>query len=152
MPKEVIKLDKYLKFLNESGIGKFLDSIHKKIPFEKGGRPKYNSFNLFATILYSFIWSNGTLRTIENQCKYDLRFVYLMDNEQPTYQVFANYINDYIVPNSDTIFSIITKHIFVTINLDMNTSFLDGSKFEANCNKYKFVWKPLLNLEIIIEI
>ena len=34
------------------------------------------------------------------------------------------------------------KAIFRTCSVPMNTLFLDGSKFEANANKYKFVWKP----------
>ncbi|WP_282196132.1 hypothetical protein [Turicimonas muris] len=34
------------------------------------------------------------------------------------------------------------KRIFSECGKDMDTLYLDGSKFEANANKYKFVWKP----------
>ena len=36
----------------------------------------------------------------------------------------------------------ITDAIRDECNIDFNTAFLDGSKFEADANKYKFVWKP----------
>ena len=38
----------------------------------------------------------------------------------------------------------ITKAIFDEYKLEMNNMYLDGSKFEANANKYKFVWKPTI--------
>ena len=40
------------------------------------------------------------------------------------------------------IFATIMKRIFSECGKDMDTLYLDGSKFEANANKYKFVWKP----------
>ena len=30
-----------------------------------------------------------------------------------------------------------------SINLDISDQYLDGTKLEANANKYKFVWKPV---------
>ena len=38
--------------------------------------------------------------------------------------------------------SLITKSIFLECGLSMDDAFIDGSKFEADANKYKFVWKP----------
>ena len=65
-----------------------------------------------------------------------------MGNETPSYRTIGNFINDYIVPSRDKFFSLITKEIFRTCNLKMDKAFVDGSKFEADANKYKFVWKP----------
>ena len=36
----------------------------------------------------------------------------------------------------------ITKTIIEEFNLDISNQYLDGTKIEANANKYKFVWKP----------
>lgn len=65
-----------------------------------------------------------------------------MENETPTYKTIGNFINEYIIPNRDIIFSLITKAIFEECNLKMDRAYIDGSKFEADANKYKFVWKP----------
>ena len=36
----------------------------------------------------------------------------------------------------------ITQTIINEFNLDISDEYLDGTKIEANANKYKFVWKP----------
>ena len=36
----------------------------------------------------------------------------------------------------------ITKVIIEEFHLDISNQYLDGTKIEANANKYKFVWKP----------
>ena len=36
----------------------------------------------------------------------------------------------------------ITKTIIKQLNVDVSNQYLDGTKIEANANKYKFVWKP----------
>ena len=39
-------------------------------------------------------------------------------------------------------FSCIVEAIIKKYNIDTADVFLDGTKLEANANKYKFVWKP----------
>ena len=82
------------------------------------------------------------VRKIEDLCNYDLILIYIMENEIPTYKTIGNFINDYIVPNRDEIFSLVTKAIFDECKLKMDKAYIDGSKFEADANKYKFVWRP----------
>ena len=36
----------------------------------------------------------------------------------------------------------VTKIIIEEFNLDITNQYLDGTKIEANANKYKLVWKP----------
>lgn len=43
---------------------------------------------------------------------------------------------------SREIFTIINKQIINELNLNIDDVYNDGTKFEANANKYKFVWKP----------
>ena len=65
-----------------------------------------------------------------------------MQDQYPTHMTIGNFMNDYIVSNQEKIFSLITKAIFKECKISMYDLYLDGSKFEANANKYKFVWKP----------
>lgn len=97
---------------------------------------------MLALILYSFAFSSGSLRNIEEKCMYDIRYMYISSNIRPSYVVISNFINEVILPNIDTIFSLITKAIFVECGLSMEDVFIDGTKFEADANKYNFVWKP----------
>ena len=49
----------------------------------------------------------------------------------------------YILPYTYEIFTMITKTIINEFNFDISDEYLDGTKIEANANKYKFVWKPI---------
>lgn len=135
--KETEKMDRYLQLLERSGV---LDCIFDDSIIN--GRPAYNKYDLLATILYCFAFGKGTLRDIESMCKYDLRVIYLMSNEQPKHSIIGKFINDYILPNQEYIFSRITKEIINECKIEIDDAYLDGSKFEADANKYKFVWKP----------
>ncbi len=65
-----------------------------------------------------------------------------MQQEQPSHNVIKECINKYILPHHYEIFVRITKTIISEFNLDISNQYLDGTKIEANANKYKFVWKP----------
>lgn len=140
--EETRKIDKFLGLLDKSGVCDLLKLkiVHEEI--NKGGRPGFNIYNMLAAIIYSFAFNKASLRNIEDLCTYDLRLIYIMENEMPTYKTIGNFINEYIVPNRDEIFALITKAIFKECDLKMDKAYIDGSKFEADANKYKFVWKP----------
>ena len=140
--KEVKEIDKFLDLLYNSGVGDLLENKINERDYTNGGRPSYNSFNMLAMIIYSFAFLDSSLRGMEDSCKTNLRVMYIMNNDCPTYKTIGNFINEFILPNKDEIFSMITKEIFKECNLKIDAVFIDGSKFEANCNKYKFVWKP----------
>ena len=142
--EELVKLNNFLYLLDISGVTETIDKATKKLNYQ--GRYKTNPYNMLATVLYAFMVDNGHLREIERSCKVSLDYMYLMDNERVSYVTFSNFINEIIVPNIDEIFMKITKAIIKETGVDTSDIFIDGSKFEANANKYKFVWKPRKNL------
>lgn len=142
--KETRKIDKYLSFLEVSGIFEFYHQEYIKKGFnpKEGGRPPVNPYDLIALILYAFAFGKASLREMEDLCKFDLRAIYIMNYETPNYVTIGNFINDFFVPHRHKIFALLTRSLFTELNLSMDDAFLDGSKFEADANKFKFVWKP----------
>lgn len=139
--QEQEKIERFLTLLDNSGVA-VLISKYIKNETSKGGRPGYNYYHLFATILYGFAFTRCTLRELADACRYDLRFICLMEQERPIYTKFCDFINKVIVPNEEEIFSLISIQIAKELGIEMDDAFIDGTKFEANANKYKFVWKP----------
>ncbi len=135
------KIDKFLDLLSRSGACKIIENEIKKED-DKGGRRPVNPYNLLASIIYCFAFKKGTLREIETELKFDLRLKYIMQDEEPSYKTIGNFINKFIIPNQNEIFKLITFEIFKECKINMDKVFIDGSKFVANANKYKFVWKP----------
>ncbi len=140
--KESQKIDKFLTLLDDSKVRENI-SKYIKNDTKKGGRPNVNYYRLFATTLYAFAFSKATLRQIEDLCKFDLRYKYLMRNETPTFSTICKFIDKIIYPERDDLFSKIIKCICNKMNISTKTIYIDGTKFEANANKYKYVWKPL---------
>ena len=131
----VLSFDKFMEGID---LSKYL----KNIPVHDIGRIRYNPVNMLKTVLFGFM-SQGyiSLRELEDNCKVNIRFMYLMDNERPSYRTFGYFINEVLESSIEDIFNDINKAIFEKDNVDLNHIYIDGSKFEANANKYSWVWK-----------
>ena len=106
------------------------------------GRKGYNPVNMLKTILFGFMDKGYiSLRELEDECKVNIRYMYLMEYETPSYHTFGNFINDCLSESVEDIFKAINKYIIKKDNVDLNHLYIDGSKFEANANKYTWVWK-----------
>ncbi|MBQ8995061.1 MAG: IS1182 family transposase [Oscillospiraceae bacterium] len=120
-----IDLEKYLKPLEQ-----------------KTGRPRYNPVRILKTILFGFMDGGySSLRELEDRCRVDIRYKYLMAQEMPSYRTFGHFIEDFLEDNIEELFKIINEEIFKIEGTDLNHLYIDGSKFEANANKYSWVWK-----------
>ena len=138
---EFEKIDKFMNLLEKSGVWKILKYVKLKDKNCKG-RKGYNPYNLFAAVVYCFAKFDATLRDIEEKCTNDLRVIYILEGNEPNHSTIGNFINTYIVPYQYEIFTCINKEIIKELNLDITDVYIDGTKIEANANKYKFVWKP----------
>ena len=81
------------------------------------------------------------LRELEDNCKVNIRFMYLMDHQTPSYRTFGYFINEILQDKIENIFNDINHAIFNDEHVDLQHLYIDGSKFEANANKYTWVWK-----------
>lgn len=109
----------------------------------KTGRPRYNRENLLKVILFSFM-ENGylSLRGIEKACKTDIRYMYLLDDmTAPTFATIGNFIRGNLTSTIENIFVEVNKVIFEKQKVDLEHVYIDGTKIEANANKYTWVWK-----------
>lgn len=135
------KLDAFLDILEESGVGKIIEAATAQ-EASLGGREPYNPYRLFAAIAYGFCKHSGSVRKIEESVDFDLRFIYLMEQERPSYVTVSKFINNVVVKHQREIYSSIVGEVVRRFSVDVGDAFVDGTKFEANANKYKFVWKP----------
>lgn len=140
--KDSAKIDRFLTFLEKSHVGDVI-SKYVKNNSSRGGRPNCNYYRLFATILFGFAFDKYTLREIEGACKYDLRYIAIMEQMKVDYTTISKFINAVIVPNEQEIFSLVCAQLKEELGISFDDAFIDGTKLEANANKYKFVWKPL---------
>jgi len=113
---------------------------------EKGcrmGRPRCDSVKLLKIILFAFM-EHGyeSLRKINKLCKTDIRYMWLLDGmPAPSHTTVGNFIKHELCGKIEDIFADINDYIFKTEGVDLNHTYIDGTKIIANANRYTWVWK-----------
>lgn len=104
----------------------------------KTGRPRCDEQKLLKVILFAFM-ENGacSLREIEKLCRNDIRYMYLLDEmKAPTFATFGNLIRKELTDSIEQIFMDINTYIFAKDHVDLQHTYIDGTKIEANANRY----------------
>ena len=107
------------------------------------GRKRYDEVKLLKVVLFAFMDGGyASLRNIEKLCKTDVRFIWLLDGlKAPSFKTINNFINKRLAVNIEILFRDINKYLFAKNNVDLEHVYIDGTKIEANANKYSWVWK-----------
>ena len=142
--KEKAILGRFLALLDRSGVSRILPEKSYGDCFS-GGRPGHDQASLFAAVLLGFALGNATLRELEAACRFDLRFKFILDGAEPSHMAFQRILDEVFLPNVDLVFFSVTKAILAECGLGWDDAFVDGTKQEADANKFKFVWKPTTN-------
>ena len=109
----------------------------------KTGRPRCDAQKLLKVILFAFMeYGICSLREIGKLCRNDIRFMYLLDGmKAPSFATFGNFIRKELTASIEQIFKDINAYIFATEQVDLQHTYIDGTKLEANANRYSWVWK-----------
>ena len=109
----------------------------------KMGRPRFDPVMMLKIIIFAFmIKGYASVREIEILCKTDIRFIWLLDGTKaPSYSTIANFMNQMLNDKIENIFNDINTYIFTEEAVDLKHVYIDGTKLEANANKYTWVWK-----------
>ena len=127
----------FYKLMKELNIKKYLGDISYN-----GGPRGYSLVRMLYTVLFSFCDTGYcSLRELEKKCKTDIRYIWLMNYEYPSYKTFGNFINNYLGDKLEELFKDFNEIIFKKDNVDLTHLYIDGTKLEANANKYSWVWK-----------
>ena len=104
----------------------------------KTGRPRCDAEKLLKVILFAFMEQGFcSLREIEKLCKTDIRYMYLLDEMKAlSFATFGNFIRNELTDTIEQIFIDINTYIFDQDHVDLEHTYIDGTKIEANANKY----------------
>ena len=98
-------LDPVLTFDRLMG-GIDLNKYLTDIPEYTTGRLRYNPVNMLKTVLFGFMTSGYcSLRELEDNCKVNIRFMYLMNHQTPSYRTFGYFINEILQDKIENIFN-----------------------------------------------
>ena len=107
------------------------------------GRPRYDREKLLKIVLFAFMeFGYCSVRFIQKLCETDIRFLWLLDEENaPSHMTINNFIHNELSGRLEDIFNDINRYMFGQLGVDLDHAYIDGTKIEANANKYTWVWK-----------
>ena len=101
---------------------------------------------LLKILLYANMEGIYSSRKIESACKRDINFMWLLNGEpNPTYREIARFRSERLSKCSEVLFYQLVKKLYKLGEIKFEHLFVDGTKIEANANKYSFVWKKSTN-------
>ena len=97
---------------------------------------------LLKIVLYSYMNGDYSSRSMELNCKRDINFMFLLEGHSaPDHATLAGFRSIHFAPCSKRILAEVSNILFDLGEISGETIFIDGTKIEANANKYTFVWK-----------
>lgn len=111
-----------------------------------GRKPSIEPKILFKILTYAY--SNGiySSRKIEVACKRDINFMWLLQGAKaPDHSTIARFRKEYLSEAVEDLFYQLVKHLHSIGEIRFENIFIDGTKIEANANRYTFVWKKTIN-------
>jgi len=105
------------------------------------GSSSYNPKMMLKILLYGYVKRQYSSRKIAEAVKTNIYFIWLAGGNKPT----RNIINDFRKDKMKIIMEDVFTELLIILKnkgyIDYEDYFVDGTKIEANANKYSFVWK-----------
>ncbi len=105
------------------------------------GNQGYNRKRMLRAALFAFMLGHYSLREMESDCRNDIRFMNIMQFEEPSFMAFSRMISNDLKESISEIFTDINVQLEEKAHINTRVIYLDGTKEEANANKFTFVWK-----------
>ncbi len=89
-------------------------------------------------VLFAFMeFRYSSVRMIQKLCETDIRFLWLLDDEEaPSFMTVQNFIWHELRYSMAEVFSDINSYFFERQSVDLNHTYIDGTKIETNAQKY----------------
>lgn len=105
-----------------------------------GGRSSYHPRMMLKIILYAYTQQITSGRRIAKMCQENLPMIWLSGRSEPDFRTINRFRSEKMKDTIGTVFQALITQLVEQELTDPSTYYLDGTKIEANANKYSFVW------------
>ena len=103
---------------------------------------KVSPETLFEVVVFGYMQGRFSTRQIEEACKTDIRFMWILQEEPaPDHSTIDRFLDKRLADVIEDLFYQLVDRLFVLGEVKYKNMFVDGTKLEANANRYTFVWK-----------
>ena len=139
---EIIPQNHLVRVVNSIVDSLSLDPLYDR--YKKGGCPAYHPGMMLKVIIYSYSQKIYSSRQIAKALRENINFMWIAGGNKPDFRT----INRFRLEMKDIIEDVFYDIVRLLIDrgfIRMENYFLDGTKIEANANKYTFVWNKSVN-------
>ena len=131
-------LDKIVEEMDLSALMRAYDS--------HGRPPATPPRTMLKVVLYAAMEHNYSSRKIKSSCERDMNYIWLLNGAAPpSHFEIARFRSKRLAACADELFSQLVHRLHGMGEITFEHLFVDGTKIEANANKYSFVWKKSTN-------
>ena len=115
--------------------------MFKFIDFSHRNSYGYDGVKMLECVLLAFALNGyASTRELEDLCKYDIRFQFIMEGQKPSHMAFHRFIHDDLMMPVEELFVEFNRYFESHDKIKTDILYIDGTKLEANANKMTFVW------------
>lgn len=108
--------------------------------YKGGGSSSYHPRMMLKVLVYAYIRNIYSSRKIELAIKEHIHFMWLSGGNEPDHNSINRFRSDRLGDELKTIFSQVVLLLHDAGHLSLKALYTDGTKIEANANRYTFVW------------
>jgi len=115
-----------------------IDSILKK--YKGGGASSFHPKMMLKVIIYGYLSNIYSSRKIEQAVQSNIHFMWLAGMQRPDHNTINRFRSDKLKGVLKEVFGQVVLLMAEQGLMNIKTIYVDGTKLEANANKYTFVW------------
>ncbi len=113
------------------------------------GRTGYNPIMMYAVVTYANMRGIRAVDRIVELCERDLAFIWLTKGQKPKRDAFYEFKNRKLTSDVlDELNYQFLRRLQKEGLITLKSLFIDGTKIEANANRYTFVWRGTINYHL----
>jgi transposase len=109
--------------------------------YKGGGTSSYHPMMLLKVLIYAYTQKIYSSRRISKALRENIHFMWLAGNNRPDFRTINRFRSTILKENIEQVFAAVIELLVDKGLIKFENYFLDGTKIEADANKYSFVWK-----------
>ena len=117
--------------------------------YSSKGRSGFNPIMKYGVLTYASMRGIRSVDRIVELCERDLAFIWLTQGKKPKRDAFYDFIDKKLTPEilEDLNYQLL-RRLKKEGLITLEALYIDGTKIEANANRYTFVWRGTLNYHL----
>ena len=108
--------------------------------YKGGGTSSYHPRMLLKLLVYGYLSNVYSSRKLEKMCQEHIPMMWLTGMNRPDHNTINRFRSDRLKNVLKEVFSQVVLLLAESGHIELKDAYTDGTKIEANANKYTFVW------------